>query len=384
MLRHWGYLWHIRAVISLGAARSYRGKKRGYLVDTQRETMDTRNLLDKRHRARGAAKPLVVAIIVVLAVLVIGAWFLIIKPHQEMMLEDAGGHPSGPALATTGKTPPPPADVASMDVNQLLGEARKAINEQRYLAPAGNNAFEFYLRVLQKQPSNQVASDALRETFPYAATSAEQVINARDFDESQRQIDLLAKADPANFTLTILRSKLDAQRKLLDKQQQQVVDQQKAQQVAAQKAASEKAEADKLAEQQKIQAAEAAQLKARQARATPQPTQQVAAVKPATGDAGDSAGIGNSGKNSEAILVKGAEPIYPQIALRAHQSGWAVVAFTIDPNGRTNDIHVTSSQPKHVFERAAIDAVARYRFTPAMKNGEAVPSAREQRIEFNL
>ncbi|MBB6242699.1 energy transducer TonB [Rhodanobacter sp. MP1X3] len=345
--------------------------------------MDTRNLLDKRHRARGAAKPLVVAIIVVLAVLVIGAWFLIIKPHQEMMLEDAGGHPSGPALASTGKTPPP-ADVASMDVNQLLGEARKAINEQRYLAPVGNNAFEFYLRVLQKQPSNQVASDALRETFPYAATSAEQVINARDFDESQRQIDLLAKADPANFTLTILRSKLDAQRKLLDKQQQQVVDQQKAQQVAAQKAASEKAEADKLAEQQKIQAAEAAQLKARQARATPQPAQQVAAVKPAAGDAGDSAGIGNSGKNSEAILVKGAEPIYPQIALRAHQSGWAVVAFTIDPNGRTNDIHVTSSQPKHVFERAAIDAVARYRFTPAMKNGEAVPSAREQRIEFNL
>jgi protein TonB len=348
--------------------------------------MDTRNLLDKRHRARGAAKPLVVAIIVVLAVLVIGAWFLIIKPHQEMMLEDAGGHPSGPASASTGKTPPPPADVASMDVNQLLGEARKAINEQRYLAPAGNNAFEFYLRVLQKQPNNQVASDALRETFPYAATSAEQVINARDFDESQRQIDLLAKADPANFTLTILRSKLDAQRKLLDKQQQQVVDQQKAQQLAAQKAASEKAEADKLAEQQKIQAAEAAQLKARQARATPPPTQQVAAVKPATDDAGDSAGTGtgNSGKNSEATLVKGAEPIYPQSALRGHQGGWAIVAFTIDPNGRTSDIHVTSSQPKRVFDRAAIDAVARYRFTPAMKNGEAVPSTREQRIEFNL
>jgi protein TonB len=66
-----------------------------------------------------------------------------------------------------------------------------------------------------------VASDALRETFPFAATSAEQVINSRDFNEAQRQIDLLAKADPTNFTLTILRSKLDAQRKLLDKQQQQ-------------------------------------------------------------------------------------------------------------------------------------------------------------------
>jgi len=239
--------------------------------------------------------------------------------------------------------------------------------------------------VLQKQPSNQVASDALRETFPYAATSAEQVINARDFNESQRQIDLLAKADPANFTLTILRSKLDAQRKLLDKQQQQILDQQKAQQLAAQKAAAQKAEADKLAEQQKIQASENTQLKARQVRAAAtQPTQQVAATKPVDAAGGESAAVSNVGKNSEAALVKGAEPVYPQSALRAHQGGWAIVAFTIDPNGRTSDIHVTSSQPRHVFDRAAIDAVARYRFTPAMKNGEAVASAREQRIEFNL
>jgi len=60
-----------------------------------------------------------------------------------------------------------------------------------------------------------------------------------------------------------------------------------------------------------------------------------------------------------------------------------VVAFTIDPNGRTSDIHVTSSQPKRIFDRAAIDAVASYRFTPAMTNGEAVSTTREQRIEFN-
>lgn len=384
MLRHWGYLSYIRAATRQGTGRSYRGKKRGYLFDTQRETMDTRYLLDTRRRARGAAKPLVVAIIVVLAVLVIGAWFLIIKPHQEMMAEDAGGHPTAPMATTPGAAPAPPANVASMDVNQLLEEARRAINEQRYLAPAGNNAFEFYLRVLAKQPGNQVAADALRETFPYAATSAEQVINARDFNESQRQIDLLAKADPANFTLTILRSKLDAQRKLQDKQQQQVIDQQKAQQLAAQRAAAEKAEADKLAEQQKVQAAETAQLRARQARAAPQPVQQAVAAAPAATGQSESAAAGNSGKTSEAVLVKGAEPVFPPSALRAHQSGWAVVAFTIDPSGRTIDVHVTSSQPRHVFERAAIDAVTRYRFTPAMKNGEPVASTREQRIEFNL
>lgn len=348
--------------------------------------MDTRNLLKTRASARGAVKPLLVAIITVIAVLVVGAWLLIIKPHEQLVLEDSAGHPATPAAAATHASPAnqtaAPADVAAMDVSQLLNEARKAINEQRFLAPKGNNAFEFYLRVLEKQPGNQVASDALRETFPYAVTSAEQVINARDFTESQRQIDLLAKADPANFTLTILRSKLDAQRKVLDKEQQQALDQQKAQQVAQQKAASEKQDAERLAEQQKVQAAEAALQKPRVAKAAPVPS--AAAVKPAADQAGDSPAVAAAGKTSDAALIKGAEPIYPQSALRAHESGWAVVAFTIDPNGRTSDVRVTSSLPKRVFDRAAIDAVSRFRFTPALKNGEAVATSREQRIEFNL
>src|ERR1700749_2384583 len=134
-----------------------------------------------------------------------------------------------------------------MSMNELLAEARKAVNEQRLLAPAGNNAFEFYLKVLEKQPGNQVAVDALRETFPFGANSAEQAINQRDFGEAQRQIDLLAKADPANYTLTILRSKLDAQRKLQDREQQLASDKEKQAQLAVQKAASDKADADRLA-----------------------------------------------------------------------------------------------------------------------------------------
>lgn len=294
-------------------------------------------------------------------------------------MADSGGHPSSPVSTAARAAPPPPVNVAAMDINQLLGEARKAINEQRYLAPSGNNAFEFYLRVLQMQPGNQVASDALRETFPFAATSAEQAINSRDFNDAQRQIDLLAKADPTNFTLTILRSKLDAQRKLLDKQQQQVVDQQKAAELAAQKAAADKAAADKLAaDQQKAQLADAQ--KAKQSRPA-QPSGQ--AAKPAA-DAAAEAGAATGGQTSDAVLVKGADPSYPPSALRSHQSGWVIVSFSIEPNGRTGNVHVVSSQPRRVFDRAAMDAVLRYRFTPAMKDGVAVSSSRQQKIEFNL
>ncbi|KZC43405.1 UNVERIFIED_ORG: energy transducer TonB, partial [Rhodanobacter sp. FW104-R5] len=224
--------------------------------------MDTRYTLNARRYARGAAKPMLIAIISIFVLLAVGAWFLIIKPHQELIMAESGGHPSTPVSTATRAAAAAPANVAGMDIDQLLAEARTAMNEQRYLAPAGNNAFEFYLRVLQKEPGNKVASDALRETFPFAATSAEQSINSRDFNEAQRQIDLLAKADPANFTLTILRSKLDAQRKTVDKQQEQ---EKAAAQLAAQKAAAEKQAAEQLAEQQKAQLA--AQQKAEASRA---------------------------------------------------------------------------------------------------------------------
>ncbi len=321
---------------------------------------------------------MVIAIVAVFALLAIGAWFLIIQPHEELLQADAGGHPSTPVSAATRVAPPPPVNVEAMDINQLLSEARKAINEQRYLAPAGNNAFEFYLRVLEKQPGNKVASDALRETFPFAADSAEQAVNAGNFGDAQRQIDLLAKADPTNFTLTILRSKLDAQRKLQDKQQ--AVDQQKAQELAAQKAAADKLAADKLAEQQKALLAE--QEMAKQARPAVPVAPAAPAAKPA---AGETAPAGSAaGQTSEAVLVKGVAPSYPPSALRAKQSGWVVVAFTIEPNGRTSNVHVTDAQPRRVFDRAAMEAVLRYRFTPAMKDGVAVASERQQKIEFNL
>ncbi|WP_254427154.1 energy transducer TonB [Rhodanobacter sp. C01] len=300
-------------------------------------------------------------------------------------MADSGGHPSTPVSTATRAAAPPPVDVSTMDVGQLLAEARTAMNEQRYLAPVGNNAFEFYLRVLEKDPGNKVASDALRETFPFAANSAEQSINSRDFNEAQRQIDLLAKADPTNFTLTILRSKLDAQRKTLDKEQQQQLDQQKTQQLAAsQKAAADKQAADQLAEQQKAQLAE--QQKEKSAHAA-QPANQTAATaaKPEASDATAAAAGGTTGgETADAVLLKGAAPAYPPTALRSHQSGWVILSFSIAPDGHTDDIRVVDAQPRHVFDRAASDAIHRYRYKPAMKDGVAISTTQQLKIEFNL
>ncbi|TAL85019.1 MAG: energy transducer TonB [Rhodanobacter sp.] len=338
--------------------------------------MDTRYLRIARYRVRGAVKPTFIAIIAVIALLAVAAWFLIIRPHDELVSSDNG--PSVPVASASRAAKPAPVNVASMGINQLLSEARTAMNEQRYLAPAGNNAFEFYLRALQVQPGNRVAIDALRETFPFAANSAEQAINASNFGEAQRQIDLLARADPNNFTLTILRSKLDAQRKMLDKQQQLALDQQKAQQQAADKAAADKLAAAQLAGQQKAQLA-AEQQKAKAAAAA---SARTAVVRKPAADTLAATPESGTGQTSGAVLVKGAEPRYPREALRARRGGWVLVSFIIDADGHTSDVRVVDAKPRHIFDRSAMDAVSRYVFTPAMRNGVPVASKKQQKIEF--
>jgi protein TonB len=346
--------------------------------------MDTRYKCHARRRARGAVRPAAIAIVAVVAVLASASWFLIIKPHQDLVETDVGAHPSTPVVAGR-EAPPPPVNVAAMSTNQLLSEARKAVNEQRLLAPAGNNAFEFYLKVLEKQPGNQVATDALRETFPVGSSVAEQAINQRDFNEAQRQIDLLAKADPANYTLTILRSKLDAQRKLQDREQQQASDKEKQTQLAAQKAVSDKAEADRQAAEAQQRTLAEQQQKAAQARLA---QQQQTSTESARQSQASTAGVANESANAAgshgAVLMRNVSPRYPATAMRSNQEGWVELTFTVTPEGNVDDVKVVDAEPRHVFDRAAVEAVSRWKYQPATQNGSPVSSQDKRRIVFKL
>lgn len=312
---------------------------------------------------------MVVAIVVILALVAAAAWFLIFRPHQQAVMQQQPARQSQVAA----KQAPPPANVAAMTTDELLAEARKAMNEQRLLAPEGNNAFEFYLKVLERQPGNQVAQDALRETFPFGANAAEQAINQRDFANAQREIDLLAKADPDNYTLTILRSKLDAQQKLMGREQQLAEQQrQQAEQQALQ--AQQKAAADQLAQQQQA----TQQAAARQAAA------EKAAQAAPTAPAPPPAPVPQAVQIQDAVLVNAAKPRYPTVAQRRNQEGWVDVEFTVGTDGQVADAHVVDAQPKHVFDRAATDAVERWEYKPALRNGQPMAVTMRRRIVFSL
>jgi periplasmic protein TonB len=261
------------------------------------------------------------------------------------------------------------AKLDAMSVDQLLGAARTAMNQQRLVAPKGDNAFEYYEKALQENPKNQVAQDALRESFPFGANAVESAIGQNNFDEAQREIGLLAKADPSNYTLTILRSKLDAAKK----QQQREADQKA--KAAADLAARQAAEAKAAAEKAKAAAAAPPVQQPVVQQAQPAPVQEAPKPTPPPQPVGET---------RAAQVVSPAAPDYPLDAARNRTSGYATVEFTIDPDGSVSNAHVIASQPRRVFDQAAIQAVSRSKFKPALKNGQPVSSILQRRIDFNM
>ena len=341
-------------------------------------------MADRNPRARNAptANPIVKFLPIVIIVIgaAIAAYFFI--PRGANAPVPAGTPAAGTPGTTAQPTAAAPATPApELSKEQLIKEAGTAFREQRYVAPQGNNALEYYLRVLGKEPNNQIASDALREMFPFATGAVEQEINAGNVDEATRVIDLLAKADPSNYTLTILRGKLDAKKKQVENEQKQ--------QAAAAAAA----------------AAKAATAAAAPSTATPAPAAPDTAAPPPTPAAGTTTASARPatpppaaaapapapppppapvGESRSAELVKSAAPEYPREAFIKHQEGWVEVEFTVTAEGGVTNASVVSAQPSRVFNDAALRAVQRWTFKPKLDNGKAVEERMKRRIEFKL
>lgn len=326
-----------------------------------------------RRSQRGATTTTAIAILVIVILLAAAAWFLILRPPQHA----APGPAQAVKVPAAAKAAPAVSAnrLETMSVDQLLAEARKALAEQRLVAPAGDNAVEYYVSVLAKDPKNRDAQGALREIFPFAEPVVEQAVNQGNLDEAQREIDLLAKADPNNYTLTILRAKLDAARKLASSaqqaKQQELAKQQAAQQqlLAAQQAA-QKAQAARQASEA------AAKPTAVAANPTPAPAP-AAAVKPA-------AAAPVAARNRDAQITRMVPPKYPMQAARDNQQGWVEVEFTVTADGSVSNAHVVDSQPRRIFDRAATEAVSRWQFKPALINGTPTAVVLKRKLEFKL
>ncbi len=53
---------------------------------------------------------------------------------------------------------------------------------------------------------------------------------------------------------------------------------------------------------------------------------------------------------------------YPEGELQRGQTGWVMVAFTIDSDGQVQDLRIVDSSPAEIFDQAALAGVSRCRY----------------------
>ena len=326
-------------------------------------------------RTQGIAR---YSFLIVLGLVVIGGAVIFWSLKTRAEADD----PAPAVVAATGPVVRPGAGT-----DELLRQARQAMAEQRLLAPAGNNAMEFYLAVLKREPGNRVAQDALREIFPFAAHAAEQTIDDGNDAEAQRQIALLARADPHNYTLTLLQSKLQERRDTVAQQAQQAQPPAKHEQpapaavtnshVAAPAPSIVPAAAPVSVSKPTTGLTPAEQtLSQLQVEATP--------VEAAPRAASRSRNAPTAEAGATPVLTRRVEPTYPAEARRTRRQGWVDVTFTVQPDGSVTGASVADADPKYVFDRAALAAVSRWQFSPSMQDGKPMTAQVRQRIEFHL
>ena len=76
------------------------------------------------------------------------------------------------------------------------------------------------------------------------------------------------------------------------------------------------------------------------------------------------------------------EPIYPTIALAAKVEGYVILEATVDESGIVRNLRVLKSHP--MLDKAAMEAVAKWRYTPTLLNGTAVPIIMTVTVTFAL
>ncbi len=77
-------------------------------------------------------------------------------------------------------------------------------------------------------------------------------------------------------------------------------------------------------------------------------------------------------------------PEYPPRARERGTSGWVDIEFTVTRDGSTRDATVRRSDPMGVFDRAALESVAHWRYEPRVVNDVVVDQRVVTRIRFEL
>jgi protein TonB len=82
------------------------------------------------------------------------------------------------------------------------------------------------------------------------------------------------------------------------------------------------------------------------------------------------------------VKVVNVPPIYPELAQRTRVEDVVILETVIDESGNVTSARVLRGHP--LLNQAALDAVQRWRFTPARLNDEIIPVVMTVTVQFKL
>jgi protein TonB len=84
------------------------------------------------------------------------------------------------------------------------------------------------------------------------------------------------------------------------------------------------------------------------------------------------AGLGGGSGDGEYLPIVKVAPQYPRRAAQKGIEGYVVVEFTVSKLGTVTDPKVIEANPPNIFNRAAINAVKKFKYKPKIEDGKAV------------
>tara|TARA_B110000881_G_C18588853_1_gene526599 strand:+ start:691 stop:1323 length:633 start_codon:yes stop_codon:yes gene_type:complete len=89
-------------------------------------------------------------------------------------------------------------------------------------------------------------------------------------------------------------------------------------------------------------------------------------------DAGLSGGLSLDSSDGDYLPIVKVAAVYPRRAQARGIQGFVVVEFVVTKTGAVKDPVVVSANPEGVFERAALDAVVKFKYKPRVVDGVAM------------
>lgn len=111
----------------------------------------------------------------------------------------------------------------------------------------------------------------------------------------------------------------------------------------------------------------------------------IARVPVQTSLALDASGFSLTPSDGEYLPIVKVQPVYPRRALSRNIEGYVIVEFTVTRAGTVRDVRVVESDPRGIFEKAAIKAAEKFKYKPRVLDGEPieVPGV-QNKISFKI